>query len=49
VAERFDGPVEADEEDEGWPIGFMIVVGLAALYVGWRLIQMIAAAIEWMF
>ncbi|NND04155.1 MAG: hypothetical protein HKN91_15355 [Acidimicrobiia bacterium] len=39
-------PVGGDEdvqEDLEWPVGFMIVVGLAALYLIWRLIQMVGA------
>ena len=35
-----------DTEEESWPIGFMIVITLAALYLGWRLIQAIAWVIE---
>ena len=36
-------PIGGDEdvqEDLEWPIGFMVVVALAALYLVWRLIQM---------
>ena len=34
------------EEDLEWPIGFLIVLGLAALYLGWRLIQLVGGAID---
>ena len=33
-------------EEEKWPIGFMIVLLLAALYLGWRLVQGIAWVID---
>ena len=31
----------AAEEEVKWPIGFMLVLALASIYVGWRVIQMI--------
>ena len=34
-----DRPDAAANDDETWPIGFMIVVILAVLYLGWRLVQ----------
>jgi hypothetical protein len=33
-------------EEEPWPIGFMVILLLAALYLGWRLIQGIAWVID---
>lgn len=37
----------SDEESrERWPIGFMLLVGAAALYLGWRLVQGIGWAID---
>ena len=39
-------PVDTEAEEETWPIGFMIIITLAALYLGWRLIQGIAWVIE---
>ena len=33
-------------EDEPWPIGFMVILLLAALYLGWRLVQGIAWVVE---
>ena len=26
-------------EDEKWPVSFLVIVGLAALYMAWRMIQ----------
>ncbi|MDJ0959621.1 MAG: hypothetical protein QNJ88_03110 [Acidimicrobiia bacterium] len=37
------------EEEPPWPVGFLILVGLAALYLGWRLIQLIVTAVGWVF
>jgi hypothetical protein len=37
---------ETETEEETWPIGFMIIITLAALYLGWRLIQAIAWVID---
>ncbi len=37
-------PSETDEEK--WPIGFLLVVTLAALYLGWRLVQGVGWLIE---
>lgn len=42
-------PVGGDEdaqEDLEWPIGFMIVVGLAALYLIWRMIQLMGSLLD---
>lgn len=33
-------------DEEPWPIGFMVVLLLAALYLGWRLVQGIAWVID---
>ena len=51
MSDRTDvpGPAADPADDESWPIGFMVVIAFAALYVGWRLIQMLLAAIDWMF
>ena len=32
---------EESEEELDWPIGFMVIVGLAAVYLLWRLVQMV--------
>ncbi len=40
-----DGPAE---EDPGWPVGFLLFVGLAALYLVVRFVQLGARFIEWL-
>ena len=35
-----------ETDEEKWPIGFMTIVGLAALYLLWRGIQMVGWLIE---
>jgi hypothetical protein len=47
-ASRGPGP-GGTEEEPPWPIGFIVLVSLAALYVGWRLIQLIVRGIDWLF
>lgn len=32
-------PQDPSVDEEKWPIGFMTIVGLAALYLLWRLVQ----------
>ncbi len=34
-----DRPETPANDDESWPIGFLIIVTLAVLYLGWRLVQ----------
>ncbi len=34
-----DGPETPATDEESWPIGFLIIVTLAVLYLGWRLVQ----------
>ncbi len=34
-------------ERQRWPIGFMLLIGATALYLGWRLIQGIGVLIGW--
>ncbi|MFV9672247.1 MAG: hypothetical protein ACNYZH_03390 [Acidimicrobiia bacterium] len=34
-------------ERQGWPIGFMLLIGITALYLGWRLIQGAGVLIGW--
>ncbi len=41
-----EGPDEG-RESERWPIGFMLLVGAVALYLGWRLVQGIIALAGW--
>lgn len=38
---------EGDGSDRRWPIGFMLLVGAVALYLGWRLVQGVGALIGW--
>jgi hypothetical protein len=49
VVERDGGDAPPAEEDPGWPVGFMIFVALAALYLGWRLVQLVARGLGWLF
>jgi hypothetical protein len=50
VSERSDTPPEgADPADERWPIGFLIFVGLAALYLAVRLVQMAGWVLDRVF
>lgn len=37
------------EEELKWPIGFIVMVSLAALYVILRLVQMAGWAVDWLF
>ena len=38
---------EGDATDRRWPIGFMLLLGAVALYLGWRLVQGVGALIGW--
>ena len=40
-------PAEEDVSGQRWPIGFMMLVGAVAVYLGWRLIQGIGALTGW--
>ena len=33
-------------EEESWPIGFMIIVALVVLYLGWRVLQGVVWVID---
>ena len=37
---------QSPEDDLEWPIGFIVVLALAALYLGWRLIQMLGGLLD---
>ncbi len=37
-----------DVERQRWPIGFMLLLGVTALYLGWRLVQGIGVLIRWL-
>lgn len=38
---------EQNAETHPWPIGFMLLIGITTLYLGWRLIQGIGVLIGW--
>ncbi len=40
------GGRDAGEEDESWPIGFMVILTLVVLYLGWRLVQGVGWVID---
>jgi hypothetical protein len=40
-------PNEEGDPGQRWPIGFMLLVGAIALYLGWRLVQGIGALVGW--
>ena len=44
-------PVETDPDQDAerqrWPIGFMLLIGVTALYLGWRLVQGVGVLIGW--
>ena len=46
-----DGTADADAspEEEKWPFLFMLTIALVALYVGYRIIQMIVQLIQWIW
>ncbi|MGB5167970.1 MAG: hypothetical protein WBN35_04990 [Acidimicrobiia bacterium] len=40
-------PNEEGDSGQRWPIGFMLLVGAIALYLGWRLVQGIGVLVGW--
>jgi hypothetical protein len=38
-----------DEEDPGWPVGFMVMTGLAALYLVVRFVQLGVRFFQWVW
>jgi hypothetical protein len=44
--DRPDTDQTPETEQETWPIGFLIIVALAALYLGWRLVQSVGWVID---
>lgn len=34
-------------EHQRWPVGFILLISVTALYLGWRLVQGIGVLIEW--
>jgi len=45
--ERVPTEPEQDAERQRWPIGFMLLLGITALYLVWRLVQGIGVLIGW--
>ena len=39
-------PADQRADDEKWPIGFMTILLLVTLYLGWRLVQAVAWVID---
>ncbi|MEA3511952.1 MAG: hypothetical protein U9R51_11005 [Actinomycetota bacterium] len=38
---------DQSEERQKWPVGFMLLIGITALYLGWRLIQGLGVLVGW--
>ena len=48
MTEDEDAPESSEEaKQQRWPVGFMLLLGVTALYLGWRLIQGIGVLIGW--
>ena len=45
--EQGRGDSDQNAERQRWPIGFMLLIGVTALYLGWRLVQGIGVLIGW--
>ncbi len=45
---HFGGDQSSGDEELSWPVGFMILLILAALYLGWRLIQLLGRLVEFL-
>ncbi len=45
--ERAAKEPDQEVERQRWPIGFMLLLGVTALYLGWRLIQGVGVLIDW--
>jgi hypothetical protein len=45
--EHVQGDPKENAERQRWPIGFMLLIGVTALYLGWRLVQGIGVLIGW--
>jgi hypothetical protein len=44
-----DGDVPAGEDEEKWPVGFILTIVMVGVYLGWRLIQGIVLMFDWIF
>ena len=44
-----DDAAHVDEDELPWPVGFIAIASLAALYVAWRVIQLIGRGLTWVF
>ncbi len=44
--EGWEDPDQSAERQR-WPIGFMLLIGVTTLYLGWRLIQGVGVLIVW--
>ena len=43
-----DEPSDAQEEDPGWPVGFLLFSGLVAVYLIVRFVQLCARFFDWL-
>ena len=48
TGEQESGDSDQADGRQRWPVGFMLLIGVTALYLGWRLVQGIGLLIEWM-
>ncbi len=48
-AEVGDGTPQLPEDDEKWPIGFILTIVMVSIYLGYRLIQGIVLFADWIF
>ncbi|MCY3540123.1 MAG: hypothetical protein OXH10_09765 [bacterium] len=42
-------PPDGSSPPPGAPLSFKVMVGLAVLYLGWRLVQGVVAFFQWVF
>ena len=48
-AEVGDGTPQLPEDDEKWPIGFILTIVMVSIYLGYRLIQGLVLFADWIF
>lgn len=41
-------PDGGDEVPDRWPVGFVLIVAAAALYLGYRFFQLLRLAVDWL-